>query len=109
MTLRYVVASFLCQGSLTATSTPGGIDMGVRPSLDGLPAEAEKCRLVGVCRAGTRKLGNENAKGLVAAASTARANALPPWLRANMNFASWNGQWAITSLEGAGWSRPWRR
>lgn len=59
---RYDVASFLTIGSPIRISTPGGIVMGVRPSLDGRAGVEEKCRgrlagVGGVWRAGTRKLG----------------------------------------------------
>lgn len=59
---RYDVASFLTTGSPIRISTPGGIVMGVRPSLDGRAGVEEKCRgrlagVGGVWRAGMRKLG----------------------------------------------------
>ena len=40
-----------------AMSTPGGTEIGVRPSLDGLLAVTEKGRLGVDCSAGTRKMG----------------------------------------------------
>lgn len=41
---RYVVGSFLTKGSPIESSTPGGIEMGVRPSFEGLAAVEEKGR-----------------------------------------------------------------
>lgn len=75
--LRYVVGSFLTKGSPMTSSTPGGIEIGVRPSLDGCEAVCEKCaRLDGVCvcgwkSAGARKLGIVAVIGTVAAAALA--------------------------------------
>lgn len=58
---RYDVMSFLTNKSPMVSSTPGGIESGVRPSLDGRCVVAEKVRravVVGAWNAGTRKLGN---------------------------------------------------
>ena len=76
-TLKCVVMSFLTLGSPIVSSTPGGIERGVRPSLDGRVAVAEKVRLApALCcwNAGTRKLGNiveEEAEATDAARSRA--------------------------------------
>ena len=51
-------------GSLMISSTPGGIDIGVRPSFDWHPGVVENCRgLVAnvVCHAGTRNRGRDTA------------------------------------------------
>lgn len=55
-------------GSPIVSSTPGGIEIGVRPSLDCCDVDAEKCRRAGVvggalelallASAGTRKEGS---------------------------------------------------
>lgn len=81
---RYVVISFFTMGSPIVSSTPGGMEMGVRPSLDGRVVVAEKCRVgvaapvegveegVRVWKAGARKDGTVTVEGLagVAEAST---------------------------------------
>lgn len=59
--LRYVVASLLILGSPIRSSTPGGIEIGVLPSLEGRFVVAEKDRVEAVApawKAGTRKLGS---------------------------------------------------
>lgn len=43
--LRYVVGSFFTTGSPMSSSTPGGIEMGVRPSLEFCADVAEKARV----------------------------------------------------------------
>ena len=58
--LRYVVASLLTLGSPIRSSTPGGTEIGVLPSLDGRLADAEKGLVA--WRAGTRKLGRMTAE-----------------------------------------------
>lgn len=61
------------KGSPTVTSTPGGIEIGVRPSLDGRPVDAENCRrpCAGATSAGTRNEGSvmtvEGEKSMAAA------------------------------------------
>lgn len=60
----YEVKSLCMYGSPMVSSTPGGIDMGVRPSLDGLDADAENCRRAAgagaaLWKAGTRKEGSD--------------------------------------------------
>jgi hypothetical protein len=58
---RYDVMSFLANSSPISSSTPGGIESGVLPSLEGRFVVAEKGRRGVVCavwKAGTRKLGN---------------------------------------------------
>jgi len=45
---RYDVMSFLTNRSPIASSTPGGIESGVLPSLEGRVVVAEKFRLAGV-------------------------------------------------------------
>lgn len=57
----YVVKSCLTHGSPMVSSTPGGIEIGVRPSLDGRAADAENCRrpcAAGATSAGTRNEGS---------------------------------------------------
>lgn len=54
--------SLTMYGSPIVSSTPGGIEIGVRPSLDCCDVDAEKCRRAGVAggalaSAGTRKQG----------------------------------------------------
>jgi len=61
--LRYVVASLLTLGSPIRSSTPGGIEIGVLPSLDGRLVVAEKDRVAALAwKAGTRKLGRVTAE-----------------------------------------------
>lgn len=58
---RYDVMSFFANRSPISSSTPGGIESGVLPSLEGRCVVAEKGRRGAVCavwKAGTRKLGN---------------------------------------------------
>lgn len=59
----YVVKSFTMYGSPIVSSTPGGIEIGVRPSFEGLEVDAENCRRAAGAaaqfwKAGTRKEGN---------------------------------------------------
>ena len=59
----YVVKSFTMYGSPMVSSTPGGMEIGVRPSFDGLDVDAENCRRAAGAgaqfwKAGTRKEGN---------------------------------------------------
>lgn len=56
--LLYVVGSGLTIGSPIRNSTPGGIEMGSRPSFDGRAADAEKDLAPGDWNAGMRKDGN---------------------------------------------------
>lgn len=79
---RYDVIFFLRYGSLIWSSTPGGTESGVLPSLDGRFVVAEKFRTVGVWNAGTRKPGNVTVEEGVAASALCRA--CRPVLRANI-------------------------
>lgn len=59
----YVVKSFNMYGSPRVSSTPGGIEIGVRPNFEGLEVDAENCRRAAGAgaqfwKAGTRKKGN---------------------------------------------------
>lgn len=55
----YDVRSFFALGSPINSSTPGGIEMGVRPSFEGRFEVVEKCRgTANVCHAGTRNPGS---------------------------------------------------
>lgn len=70
--LRYVVASLLTLGSPSMSSTPGGIEIGVLPSLDGRLVVAEKDRDAALAwKAGTRKLGRVTAEAEVMTLSKA--------------------------------------
>lgn len=60
MTIQFV-GSLFTFGSPIISSTPGGIEMGVRPNLDGLHVVEENVRRV--WRAGARKPGAVDAKG----------------------------------------------
>ncbi len=71
--LRYVVASTLTLGSLISKSTPGGIEMGIRPSFDCRCVEADSRRTGTDWKAGTRKDGSE----VTEEESTALTKALP--------------------------------
>lgn len=58
-----MVKSFTMYGSPMVSSTPGGMEIGVRPSFDGLEVDAENCRRAAGAgaqfwKAGTRKEGN---------------------------------------------------
>lgn len=70
----YVVRSCLTHGSPIESSTPGGIEIGVRPSFDDRVAVAENCRrpcCAGAASAGTRNEGNvmtEDGESIVAVA-----------------------------------------
>lgn len=57
-TLKYVVGSFFAFGSPMVISTPGGIDIGIRPSFEALLVVLENCRRGEAWKAGTRKLGS---------------------------------------------------
>lgn len=65
--------SFLMNGSLIASSTPGGTERGVLPSLEGRCVVAEKFRVVGVWNAGTRKPGRMTVEEVVEANALCRA------------------------------------
>lgn len=59
----YVVKSFNMYGSPMVSSTPGGIEIGVRPNFEDLEVDAENCRRAAGAgaqfwKAGTRKEGN---------------------------------------------------
>lgn len=59
----YVVKSFNMYGSPMVSSTPGGMEIGVRPSFECLEVDAENCRRAAGAgaqfwKAGTRKEGN---------------------------------------------------
>lgn len=59
----YVVKSLTMYGSPMLSSTPGGMEIGVRPSFEGLAVDAENCRLAAGAgaqfwKAGTRKEGS---------------------------------------------------
>lgn len=82
-TVLQFVGSLFAFGSPMSSSTPGGIEMGVRPSLDGLVVVEEKVRRV--WRAGTRKLGRGAAEGEEA---TALSKAL---LLHGANILGWSG------------------
>jgi hypothetical protein len=74
--LKYVVGSSLTFGGPIKISTPGGMEIGVRPSLDGRIAVAEKDLLVALdvtWKAGTRKLGRLITDEAEIAFSTARS------------------------------------
>lgn len=45
------------------SSTPGGMEIGMRPSLDGLPVVAENWRAGVVWKAGTRNDGSDTTEG----------------------------------------------
>lgn len=58
-----MVKSFRMYGSPMVSSTPGGMEIGVRPSFEGLEVDAENCRRAAGAgaqfwKAGTRKEGN---------------------------------------------------
>ncbi len=61
----YEVMLLIIFGSPSVSSTPGGTERGVRPSLEGRGPVVENCRAAVVaavdCHAGIRKLGNEAA------------------------------------------------
>jgi hypothetical protein len=65
ITLQFV-GSFFTMGSPIISSTPGGIEMGVRPSLDGRHVVEENVRRV--WRAGTRNEGSVEDEGAEATA-----------------------------------------
>lgn len=103
---RYVVGSCLTLGSPMESSTPGGMEMGVRPSLDCGWFVAEKGRRAVVVvfafawKAGTRKLGNktvddEGFKALLRAGAR---------LGASMLGVNWRGHTEEPELQDA--SRP---
>lgn len=59
----YVVKSLTMYGSPMLSSTPGGMEIGVRPSFEGLAVDAENCRRAAGAgaqfwKAGTRKEGS---------------------------------------------------
>jgi hypothetical protein len=86
-TFLYDVKSLFATGSPTESSTPGGIERGVRPSFEGRFEVVEKRAVVAAvgeavaCHAGTRKPGSVT--GAEDEAATARPNAFPR-LGANM-------------------------
>lgn len=54
----YEVATLDVFKSLMDSSTPGGIEIGVRPSFEGRFVVVEKCRCADVCHAGNRNPGS---------------------------------------------------
>ena len=89
------VASLIVLGSLIKTSTPGGTDSAVRPSLDGrFEVDENARRAVFACHAGTRNAGSVT----VGALNSVWPNALP---RLGAIIAAI--EVALRSHQGLGW------
>lgn len=102
-TFLYDVKSLLATGSPTDSSTPGGIDRGVLPSLDGRFEVVEKRAMAAredailgavACHAGTRKLGRVT--GPDDEAAMARPIALP---RLGVNMAAIGVEMAAVGVQ----------